>query len=161
MKRYLFNAEKIKYVTGKKPDVECILCALRDGHAEVPRLEVYRTELMMISVNRYPFNPGHLMIFPLRHVEEYEELTDEEALELFHLTARTISILRDEFHPDGFNIGFNLGRGSGASIAHLHQHIVPRFGDEVGFLDVLAGTRVFVVDPAVVMKRLRKRFLKK
>ena len=67
------------------------------------------------------------------------------------------AIIREEYSPSGFNIGYNLGRGSGASIEHLHMHIVPRYENEVGFLDVLAGVRVVVVDPAEVMERLRKR----
>lgn len=158
MRDYLFNTEKLKYVKGEKPKVECILCAVRDRLPEVRALEVARTERFIVSVNLYPFNPGHLMVFPLRHLESYAEMTDQEALEMHHLTARTLSLLAEEFHPSGFNIGCNLGRGSGASIPHIHQHIVPRYENEIGFLDVLAGSRVFLVDPVDMMERLKKRF---
>jgi len=158
MRDYLFNTNKIDYVRGDKPDVECILCAIRDRSEKITCLEVYRTEHFIISVNLYPFNPGHLMIFPSRHVEVLEELTDDEALEMHKLLARAISILDSEFNPSGYNIGCNLGRGSGASIGHIHQHIIPRYENEVGFIDVIAGARVVVVDPVVVMERLRKRF---
>ncbi len=157
-REYLFNKDKIKYVKGDKPPFDCILCAIRDRLPEVEVLEVYRTDGFMVSVNLYPFNPGHLMIFPLRHIEDFNGLSDDEALEMHHLTAKSVSILNDEFNPAGFNIGCNIGKGSGASIAHIHQHIVPRYENEIGFIDVLSGARIFVEDPRSVMERLKKRF---
>ena len=155
---YLFNTDKIKYIKDKKPRHNCILCAIRDRSPDLKLLEVQRTDNFIISVNLYPFNPGHLMIFPLRHIEDLLLLSDTEALEMHHLTAKAVAVLRDEFNPSGFNIGCNLGTGSGASIAHIHQHIVPRYENEVGFLDVLSGTRTIVMDPTDVMERLKKRF---
>jgi len=158
MRNHLFNTEKIKYVRGEKPDVECILCSMRDKDEKVKSLEVYRTESFMICVNLYPFNPGHLMIFPLRHVTELTELTDTEALQMHKLLAESITHIKEEFSPSGFNIGYNIGSGSGASISHIHQHIVPRYENEVGFIDVLSGTRIVVVDPVEVKERLTARF---
>jgi ATP adenylyltransferase len=158
MRDHLFNTEKIKYVKGGKPGVECILCAVRDGAPEVKDLTVHRDGLFIVAVNLYPFNPGHLMIFPARHVTELGKLTEEEARELHGLIVKTIGILEAEFGPSGFNVGYNLGRGSGASIDHVHAHVVPRYENEVGFLDVLAGSRVVVVDPVEARDRLRKRF---
>jgi ATP adenylyltransferase len=158
MRKYLFNADKLKYVKGDKPEVECILCAIRDGDPGVQSLEVARRDGFIVSVNLYPFNPGHLMIFPLRHIENLHELDDREALSLHRLLSDTLKILEAEFRPDGFNAGYNLGNQSGASIKHLHLHVVPRFGNEVGYLDVLAGTRLVVSDPVDMRDRLRKRF---
>jgi ATP adenylyltransferase len=158
MRNYLFNTEKLKYVRGDKPKVDCILCAIRDGNTDVRNFEVARRDGFLISVNLYPFNPGHLMIFPERHVENLHDLNDREALKLHHLLAETLKILSDEFRPDGFNVGYNLGKGSGASIPHLHLHVVPRYGNEVGFMDVLAGTRLVVSDPVETRDRLRNRF---
>jgi ATP adenylyltransferase len=158
MSNHLFNTDKLKYVRGGKPNVDCILCAIRDGSPEVLSLEVARRDGCIVSVNLYPFNPGQVMIFPLRHVTALHELTDQEALSMHRLLADTLKIIKEEFCPDGFNVGYNLGSHSGASIPHLHQHVVPRYGNEVGFLDVLAGTRLVVVDPADARDRLRKRF---
>jgi ATP adenylyltransferase len=157
-KSYLFNTEKLKYILGCKSDAACILCSIRERVEEVSRLELYRTEFFAVTVNLYPFNSGHLMIFPLRHCTDLSELSDEEALDLHRLTAASIRILRAEFSPAGFNIGYNMGEGSGASISHLHLHIVPRYRNEVGFIDVLAGDKVMVVDPADVMERLKGWF---
>jgi ATP adenylyltransferase len=155
---YLFNSDKIHYVKGKKPDVSCILCAIRDRHPDVECLEVADTENFIISLNLYPFNPAHCMIFPRRHIADPSELADDEALEMHRLLKKTLRVLVEEFGPSGFNIGYNLGRGSGASIGHLHLHIVPRYENEVGFLDVLAGARVIVLDPREAMERMKKRF---
>lgn len=157
-RNYLFNKDKIKYVKGKKPKVKCILCAIAAGSPDVKSLEIYRTENFVVSVNLYPYNPGHLMIFPVRHEEDLHNLTDEEALEMHRLTCRTLSVLKDEYDPPGFNIGYNIGTGSGASIHHIHLHIVPRYGNEAGFIDAIAGTRLFVTDPVEMMKKLKKRF---
>jgi ATP adenylyltransferase len=155
---YLFNTEKIKYVRGAKPRVDCILCAIRDRDPAVKSLEVARTGNCIVSVNLYPFNPGHVMIFPLRHVAGPSDLTDDEALEMHRLLKMSIRIITDEYSPSGFNVGYNLGLGSGASIPHLHQHVVPRYENEIGYLDVLAGTRVIVTDPVEVMECLKKHF---
>jgi ATP adenylyltransferase len=157
MREYLFNTEKIKYIKGARPDVGCILCAIRDRNPEVAVLEICRTESFILSMNLYPFNPGHVMVFPQRHLEDYTQMTDEEAIDLHHLTSAVLKALSGEFSPSGFNIGCNLGKGSGASIAHIHRHIVPRYENEIGFLDVLAGTRVVVVDPVDAMRRIKER----
>jgi ATP adenylyltransferase len=156
---YLFNTNKIKYVRGSKPDVGCILCAVRDRLPEVKSLEIHRTGTCGVSLNLYPFNPGHLMIFPLRHVEKLQDITDDEAAEIHRLTSDSVRILTEEMGPSGFNIGYNLGRGSGASIQHVHQHIVPRYENEIGYLDVLAGARVIVSDPVEILERLKCRFM--
>lgn len=155
---YLFNTEKINYVKGDKPSVECILCALRDNDPLVKNLNVHTTEKFIIAVNLFPFNPGHVMIFPKRHICRIGELTESEAAEMHILLVQTIAIIDEEFNPSGYNIGYNLGEGSGASISHIHQHIVPRYKNEVGFLDVLSGTRVIVSNPLDVMERLKNKF---
>lgn len=157
-RNYLFNTEKIKYVKGAKPDVRCILCAIRDKDPRVKNLTLFSNELFIIAVNLYPFNPGHVMIFPARHISRIGDMTPEEAAEMHRLLSLTIRILDEEYSPSGYNVGYNLGDGSGASIPHLHQHVVPRYSNETGFLDVLAGTRVIVSDPVEVMNRLAQRF---
>lgn len=157
-RNYLFNPDKIKYVKGDKPDVDCILCAIAERSPKATLLEIYRTKKFIISANLYPYNPGHLMIFPIKHTEDFGKFTDIDALELHKLTVKTVSILKHEFNPTGFNVGYNIGKFSGASITHIHQHIVPRYGNETGFIDILAGTRLFVVDPVETVTRLKKRF---
>lgn len=158
-RNYLFNTEKIKYVKGAKPSVDCILCAIRDENPHVTDLTVFKNDLFIVALNLYPFNPGHLMIFPVRHVESLHLFTEKEVVMMHNLVKLSIKIIDSEFSPHGYNVGYNLGEGSGASISHIHQHIVPRYSNEIGFLDVLSGTRVIVNDPVKVMARLKERFL--
>lgn len=157
-RNYLFSTEKYDYIKRKKDHARCILCAVRDRDTGVESLEVYRTGGFIVSLNLYPYNPGHLLIFPERHITSYGDFTDAEALKMHHLLSRAVTILREEFSPPGFNIGFNLGEAGGASILHIHQHVVPRYGNEVGFMDVLSDTRIMVIDPRTVLEKLRKRF---
>ncbi|HOK02324.1 MAG TPA: HIT domain-containing protein [Spirochaetota bacterium] len=157
-RNYLFNTEKIKYVKGEKPSVPCILCAIIEDDPAVKNLTVYKDDLVCAALNLFPFNPGHLMIFPLRHITSIAELTAQEVSHMHNVLVRAVNILDNEFAPSGYNVGYNLGKGSGASIDHIHQHIVPRYENEVGFLDVLAGARVIVSDPVAVMEKLKKRF---
>jgi ATP adenylyltransferase len=148
----------LKYVKRDKSKAGCFLCAMRDGNPEVANLEVARGHGFIVSVNLYPFNPGHLLIFPSRHVENLRDLTDREAVDMHRILSSSLEILKEEFTPDGFNVGFNLGLSSGASTPHIHMHVVPRFGNEVGYLDVLAGTRAVVSDPVEIRNRLRGKF---
>ncbi len=159
MRDHLFSTNKLSYIRGEKPFIDCILCAIRDKSPEVESLEIFRDDDFIASLNLYPYNPGHLMIFPARHVVNLDELSGAEALKMHTLLVKSISVLTHEFSPTGFNIGFNIGNGSGASISHIHKHIVPRYGNEAGFLDVLSGTRIFVTDPVQVRNSLRARFI--
>ncbi len=158
----LFSFNKLEYVTGKKkPDVDCILCAIAAKDPRVDLLEIYRNETFLICVNLYPFNVGHLLIFPLRHIESTLQLTESEALELHRLTNAAIGVLNDVYSPGGFNVGYNMGPCSGASIEHLHLHIVPRYSRELGFIDILGGAKLVVEHPEVTTKKLKEAFSKK
>lgn len=134
---------KLDYVQGKaRPKVDCILCAVRDNDERVKSLKIYEDNLCFIVLNLYPYNPAHLMIVTQRHITKFLELTKEE---LIHIT-RTIQgiqlLLDDLYSPKGYNIGVNQGRDAGGSIEHLHFHIVPRYGSELGFIDIIGETRV-------------------
>ena len=94
-------------------------------------------------LNLYPYNAGHVMICPYRHVADYTDLTHEEVIEVAEFTQRAMSTLRRVSHAQGFNIGMNQGSISGAGIAgHLHQHIVPRWGGDTNFMPIVGGVKV-------------------
>ncbi len=94
-------------------------------------------------LNLYPYNPGHLMVVPLRHVAGYDELTGAETAEIADLTQHALRALRHASAAQGFNVGMNLGVVGGAGIAaHLHQHVIPRWGGDTNFMPVVGGTRV-------------------
>jgi len=134
---------KLDYVQGKsRPNVDCILCSVRDNDERVKILKIYEDKICFIILNIYPYNPAHLMIVTQRHITKFIELTREE---LIHIT-RTIQgiqlLLDDLYNPKGYNIGINQGRDAGGSIEHLHFHIIPRYGSELGFIDIVGETRV-------------------
>lgn len=156
--RHLFVPNKMAYVTGNRPKVDCILCSVIRGDDMVDRLEVFRDDLFIITVNLYPYNPGHVMVVPLRHICDPRELTEEEAARFFQLQSRCLDVIESLYHPHGFNVGYNLGPFGGASLEHLHLHIVPRFKNELGFLDILAGTRTFVGEPREMVEKISRAF---
>jgi len=137
---------------------------VRDNDESVKSLKVYEDNLCFITLNLYPYNPAHLMIVTQRHITKFLELTKEE---LIHIT-RTIQgiqlLLDDLYRPKGYNIGINQGRDAGGSIEHLHFHIVPRYGSELGFIDIVGETRVLPEGLDSVKQKLVKsihKFLNK
>lgn len=153
---YFFSFEKYAYVTGQKPE-PCILCLIRDRSPEVVDVTVYRDDLFVASVNLYPYNPGHLLIFPNRHIVDVREYTPEEERRLDRLV-RYLLDLSDVIHrPAGFNLGYNMGPPAGASIEHLHMHLIPRYPNELGIADLIAGKRVLVEAPEDTARRIRER----
>jgi ATP adenylyltransferase len=121
----------------------CIFCDKSADNNDVKDLIIYRGKLAFVLMNLYPYNSGHLMIAPYRHTAILSELSDDIMLEMMQLTARAQQALSRAFHPDGYNIGINLGRVAGAGIAdHIHQHIVPRWNGDSNFMPVLAETKV-------------------
>jgi ATP adenylyltransferase len=123
------------------PDAGCLFCRIADG-SEGERV-LARDELAYVVVNRYPYNPGHLLVVTVRHVGALEEVTDAEHLALMRLVARSVSALERASEPHGFNLGMNLGRVAGAGVPdHLHWHVVPRWSGDTNFMPVLGQTRV-------------------
>lgn len=158
MKKHLFIPSKIDYVRGERPRVDCILCSITAQDKRVVDSGILSTSLMTVALNLYPYNPGHLMIFPNRHIEDIEELSRDEVMEIHRLTVLSMKVLRKYYHPQGFNIGYNLGESSGASVKHLHLHIVPRYKNELGFVDILSGSKIYVEDPRHVLEKLKQAF---
>jgi ATP adenylyltransferase len=111
--------------------------------ADEEGLVIARGELVYSVLNLYPYNPGHLMVVPYRQVSELEDLTDAESAELMTFTQKAIRVIKSVSRPDGFNVGLNLGRSAGGSLAeHLHMHVVPRWSGDANFITVVGETKV-------------------
>lgn len=126
------------------PDGGCPFCAIAAGSADqdAEHLVVARGDLAYAVLNLHPYNPGHLMVVTDRHVAGLEELTKEESDEVTSLTQQAIRVIRRVSNPDAFNVGLNLGRLSGGSLAaHFHQHVVPRWSGDANFMTVLGRTK--------------------
>ncbi len=120
----------------------CPLCAI-PAMDDVTGLVVARGTQVYAVLNLYPYNPGHLMVVPYRHVADLEDLTAGESGELMALTRTALQVIKQVSHPHGFNVGLNLGGVAGGSLAaHLHEHVVPRWGGDANFITVLGGTKV-------------------
>ena len=149
------------YVQGtSRPDVECILCSVRDDDERVKSLKVYQDDVAFACLNVYPYNPAHLMVVPNRHVIKYTDLTKEELVHVFRMIQGLQLLLDDLYSPRGYNIGMNQGRPAGGSIEHLHVHVVPRYGDEIGYIDIVGNTRVMVEGLSSVQEKLKNNIEK-
>jgi ATP adenylyltransferase len=106
-------------------------------------LVVARGEVVYAVLNLYPYNPGHLMVVPYRRVSELEDLTEAESSELMAFTQRAIRVMKSVSRPDGFNVGLNLGRSAGGSLAeHLHMHVVPRWAGDANFITIIGDSKI-------------------
>ena len=106
-------------------------------------LVVARGDLVYAVLNLYPYNPGHLMVVPYRRVSELEDLTDAETAELMKFVQQAIRVMKSVSRPDGFNVGLNLGKSAGGSLAdHLHMHVVPRWAGDANFITIVGETKV-------------------
>jgi ATP adenylyltransferase len=138
----LWTPHRLVYVSGSDRAGGCPFCRA-PGLSDAESLVVHRGELVYAVLNLYPYNPGHLMICPYRHVADYPELTGPETAELAAQTQTAMRVIRSVSGAHGFNIGMNQGGVAGAGIAeHLHQHVVPRWGGDANFMPVVGQTKV-------------------
>ncbi|HEX3648491.1 MAG TPA: HIT domain-containing protein [Pseudonocardiaceae bacterium] len=143
----LWTPHRMAYIRGENkpagPDQDgCPFCRI-PTLPDAQTLIVARAPLVYAVLNLYPYNPGHLMVVPYRHVADYTDLTPDETVELAEFTQRAMTVIRGVSAPHGFNIGMNQGAVAGAGIAqHLHQHVVPRWGGDANFMPVIGHTKV-------------------
>jgi ATP adenylyltransferase len=147
------------YVTTADAIPGCVLCRARDGERGADRLIVHTAELNFVVMNLYPYSGGHVMIAPKRHVGTLNEATGAELSEMMALARQLEAAFREEYRPDGINLGMNLGRSAGAGVAdHIHLHLVPRWNGDTNFMTVVGGTRVIPEEPEQACGRLRRYF---
>ena len=159
IERFYLTPKKLSYVRGKKPDVGCILCAIRDDNKRLPRLVIKRNEHLIVSLNLHPYSPGHMMIFPLRHLTDIRELSSEEVIEVFRLQKQAMSALEAVYGSPGFYIGYNIGASSGASIEHLHCHVIPHQADRLELPKMVSSkTPLRLEDSREALNKIRKAF---
>jgi ATP adenylyltransferase len=142
--RRLYTPHRLAYIRGEKPqaDGECPFCRI-PSLSDEDGLVVARGDLVYAVLNLYPYNSGHLMVVPYRHESDYASLSVPETTELASFTQHALLALRHASGAQGFNVGMNLGLVAGAGIAaHVHQHVVPRWGGDTNFMPVIGGTRV-------------------
>jgi ATP adenylyltransferase len=151
---------RLSYVTAAQvPATDCIFCDARAGR-DVD-LVVLRGRLCYVILNLYPYNNGHLMVVPNRHLAALEALTSDEQSELMQLARLAEMALNEAYRPQGINLGINLGKAAGAGIEnHLHIHLVPRWPGDTNFMTAVGETRVLPEDLRATAARLRPIFEK-
>lgn len=133
---------RIRYILSNKGG-DCIFCVRPSRRGDRKRLILHRSQCSIIMMNRFPYNSGHLMVAPMKHTGNLEELTPEELGDISVLLKKTVSILREAMDPQGFNIGMNIGQIAGAGVTdHLHFHVVPRWAGDTNFMPVVSETIV-------------------
>ena len=138
----------------------CFLCRAAKENDDKNNLVVFRGKTCFVILNRYPYNNGHLMIAPYRHIGSISDLDDEESREIMKLLKLSIKALKEEYKPEGFNIGLNLGKVAGAGVEdHLHFHVVPRWAGDTNFMPVISDTKVIPEALEESWRRIRERFI--
>jgi ATP adenylyltransferase len=137
----------------------CVFCVLLEvGDPEGERV-LARDDLAFVTLAKYPYNPGHLLILPVRHTGDLEDLSEEEQAAIDGMLRRSLRALRETAEPQGYNVGVNLGRVAGAGIPeHLHWHVVPRWGGDTNFMPIVGQTRVLPELLQDSYSKLRPRF---
>lgn len=149
---------RIEYIKMEKPK-GCVLCDKPKENDDTLNYILYRGDKNFVALNIYPYNPGHLMIAPYRHIANLEELTDEELHEHWQIVSRSLKVLREVFNPGGFNIGVNTGKAAGAGIEeHIHTHIVPRWHGDTNFMTIMSDARVIPQALAETYEMLKGKF---
>jgi ATP adenylyltransferase len=142
MAKQLWAPWRLEYIRQADELEGCVFCTAARGPDEAT-LVVHRGSHAFVLLNRFPYSSGHLMVAPYRHVGDFAELADEEALEAHRLAADGMTALAATYAPHGHNVGWNLGRAAGAGIVdHVHLHVVPRWGGDTNFMPVLADVKV-------------------
>ncbi len=142
----------------KADEASCIFCELPKENRDEENLLLMRGETCFVLMNRFPYNPGHLMIAPYRHIESLSQLSPEEASEMMSLLARMERVLSEAMNPQGFNIGINQGRIAGAGFSHIHAHIVPRWSGDTNFMPVVGDVKVVSEALSETYRKLKESF---
>ena len=146
----------MKYIIGEK-EKNCIFCF--DPKNDHEHMVVYRSNSSFVLMNLYPYNNGHIMAVPIKHISTLNELNFEECAELFRTVQLCEKVIKKIYNPEGINVGINIGKAAGAGIdAHLHVHILPRWNGDTNFMTSIGGYRVIPEDFDMSFQKLKKQF---
>ncbi len=142
MTKQLWAPWRLEYISSADEQDGCVFCNAAAADDE-EALVVHRGAAAFVLLNKFPYASGHLMVAPVRHVGDLPELADDEVLEIHRLVSTALGVLAQVFAPQGYNLGWNLGRIAGAGVVdHVHLHVVPRWAGDTNFMPVLADVKV-------------------
>lgn len=153
---YLWTPWRYAYVTGAEKSTGCIFCSAPQAADDEKVKIVHRGEHCFVILNTFPYTPGHVMVVPYQHLDELQKLPSEAAQEMMSLSQKMEGVLRTEYHPDGVNLGMNIGKAAGAGVAgHIHMHILPRWVADANFVSVIGETRMLPETLEVTWQKLK------
>jgi len=154
---YLWSPWRMKYIMEKEKSTECVFCDALSQQKDEDYLILHRGKNAFIMLNRFPYTSGHLMVLPNNHVPSYENLDQDTRSEIMELLNLVTHVVRATYHPQGFNVGVNIGEDAGAGIApHVHFHLVPRWRGDTNFMPVTANTRVLPEEVEESYRRIKQ-----
>jgi ATP adenylyltransferase len=156
---HIWSPWRYNYIASANREEGCVFCRIAQEHKDAENYIVHRARLNFIILNLFPYTGGHLMIVPFEHQASLAAVGEATTTEMIELAKRSEVALENEYQPDGFNIGMNLGRSAGAGVAdHLHLHVVPRWSGDANFVSIVGETRVLPEDLATTQQKLKKYF---
>lgn len=157
--KVLWAPWRMEYILSDEKEEGCIFCPGDDRSRDEERLILHVGSMTMVVMNKYPYINGHLLVAPVRHISDLEELTPEESQDLLLMVRKSVHILKEVMNPGGFNVGLNLGKAAGAGVEeHLHFHIVPRWNGDTNYMAVFGEVRVIPEHIRGTYSRLRPYF---
>ncbi|MBE0480712.1 MAG: HIT domain-containing protein [Dehalococcoidia bacterium] len=149
---------RVEYIRGSK-EKACIFCQKPREDDDTSNYVLFRGKSNLVMLNKYPYNPGHLMVAPYKHISSLDGLGQEELFEHFDLVRKSVRVLTEVYKPAGFNIGINMGKVAGAGVEdHIHTHIVPRWNGDTNFITVVSDVRVIPEALAATYENLKGSF---
>ncbi len=150
---------RIGYILSDKKENGCVFCNAFKTKKDKEKLVIHRSQHSFVIMNLYPYNAGHIMVVPNRHIDSPTLLDAQEQLDMFNTVNQTLDILKTVMHPDGFNLGMNLNRTAGAGIEdHIHIHIVPRWNGDTNFMSTISNTKVISEAIEETYDKIKKAF---
>jgi ATP adenylyltransferase len=155
----LWTPWRFEYIRNAEQATSCVFCHILQETRDAANLVLFRGKHAFVILNLFPYTSGHLLCVANRHISLLEDAHTEELHEIIELSRRCEAALRQEYHPNGYNLGFNLGRAAGAGVEHhLHMHVLPRWDGDSNFVSVVGETRVLPEELPVTYKRLHPHF---
>jgi diadenosine tetraphosphate (Ap4A) HIT family hydrolase len=156
--QYLWSPKRQEYENTEVPDdINCIFCAQKEGDERVTKLAIFEDDFLMVELNIFPYNTGHLMVVPKKHVNSLQDLEDKERNRLFKMVSRVEELQEEVVDPAGIDVGINIGKAAGESIPHLHVQLVPIYEKDRGFMETSLDTKVMKESLENTQEKYRQR----
>lgn len=158
LNRYLYSPWRLDYILSTKAD-DCIFCCSQDNNCDNKNYIVHRSKFSFVMLNLYPYNNGHVMVIPNRHVSTLTEIPEKELFDLISLIKKTEMILKKLYNCEGLNVGANIGKAAGAGVdQHIHFHMVPRWNGDCNFMTAIGGIRIIPEEFDKAFTKLKAAF---